>query len=169
MSDTARAVASRDNGRKSRGPRTAAGKARAVRNARRHGLTVPVLAVPGLAPEVCDLARKIEISVTGAALDARGHDLACRIAEAIIDLRRVRTAKLPLVAEVQADPKTAAKPLKALSRLDRYERRALARRRTAIHEFTAHLAPADPAVAQPDPRLAPPHPELPPSWPTHCG
>jgi hypothetical protein len=140
MTDTARALASRANGCKSRGPKTMAGKARAVRNARRHGLTVPVLKDPTLAPEVGDVARRIEISVTGGELDARGHDLACRIAEAIIDLRRVRTAKLPLATELQSDPKHAAKPLKQLARLERYERRAFARRKRAIREFLETMA-----------------------------
>jgi hypothetical protein len=138
MSDTgtARARASRANARRSTGPKTSAGKARARRNARRHGLTLPVLADPGLAPEVGDLAREIEKSVAGAEPDARRHALACRIAEALIDLRRVRAAKLPLVAALHAEPMNAA-PLAQLARLDRYERRALARRKAAIREFDA--------------------------------
>ncbi len=147
MSDTARALASRANGRKSAGPKTAAGKARAVRNARRHGLTVPVVKDPALAPDVGDLARKIEVSVVGAELDERRHDLACRIAEAMIDLRRVRTAKLLVIAALHADPKTATAPLRELARLDRYERRALARRKLAIRAFTAAALPSDDELA----------------------
>ena len=49
----------------------------------------------------------------------------------MIDLRRVRTAKLPLVAALHADPTNARRPLRELARLDRYERRALSRRDTA--------------------------------------
>jgi hypothetical protein len=135
--ETARARASRANGRKSQGPKSATGKARAKRNAHRHGLAVPVLVDETLAREVEDLARRIEVSVTGAALDAQGHALACRIAEAMIDLRRVRTVKLPLVAELAAAPRDAARPLKALARLDRYERLALSRRKSAAHAFDA--------------------------------
>ena len=138
-SESARARASRANARKSSGPRSAAGKARAKGNARRHGLAVSVLADETLAREVEDLARRIEISETGAALDAHGHALACRIAETLIDLCRVRTVKLPLVAELAADLRNAERPLKALARLDRYERLARSRRKAAVRAFSAAL------------------------------
>jgi hypothetical protein len=135
--DSARAQASRANGRKSGGPKSAAGKARAKMNARRHGLAVPLLADFAIVQEVRDLARRIEVSVTGAELDEHGHALACRIAATLIDLRRVRAAKLPLVAELAADLRNAARPLKALARLDRYERRTLSRRKATMREFDA--------------------------------
>jgi hypothetical protein len=87
------------------------------------------------------MARTLERSLAGRELDpqchAECHALACRVAEAMIDLRRVRTAKLPLVAALHADPANARRPLVELARLDRYERRALSRRDTAIYEFAA--------------------------------
>ena len=142
MTSPAKARANRRNAARSTGPKTAAGKAVVARNARRHGLSLPVLAEPGVPREVDAFARRIAVSVAGAPVDAARHALACRIVEAMVDLRRVRIAKLPLVAALHADPANARRPLVALARLDRYERRAFSRRATAVREFDAALRPA---------------------------
>ncbi len=150
MSRARRAYASRANGHRSKGPATPEGKARRLHSVRRHGLSLPVLNDSALSAEVEDVARKLAKSVTGAAVDSRRHELACRIAEAIIDLRRVRDAKLPLVADLQSDPTNSA-ALRELVRLDRYERRAFSRRKLAIREFcaasVAAMGPQQPAEA----------------------
>ena len=144
MTSARKAFANRANGRRGNAARSAAGKARQVEAARRHGLALPVLLDPALAPEVDALAREIAVSVVGRPVDETRHALACRIAEAMIDLHRVRRAKRPLSAALDADPGSAA-TLKALARLDRYERRALSRRKFASREFLAAIAGADPA------------------------
>jgi hypothetical protein len=157
MTSPAKLRANRRNARKSTGPRTAAGKARAARNARRHGLNLPVLADPTVTPEIESLARTIATSVTGQAVDgdtdaaagARGHRHACAVAELMIDLSRVRDAKQPVIAALHADPAATAGPLRELMRLDRYERRALWRRKCAIRAFIAAVAPARPAAHPP--------------------
>jgi hypothetical protein len=59
VSSEKRAAASRRNGRASRGPRTAAGRAKASRNALHHGLNVPVLADPHASADARALARRI--------------------------------------------------------------------------------------------------------------
>jgi hypothetical protein len=136
MTSPAKIRANRRNALRSAGPRSPVGKAMAARNARRHGLTLPVLDEPSLAREAVDLARRIETSQTGREADAAGHALAYRIAEAIIDFRRVRIAKLPLAAALDADPGDAGAMVR-LSRLDRYEVRAFARSKRAIRDFDA--------------------------------
>jgi len=133
--------------RASTGPKTAGGKAQVARNALRHGLSLPVLSDPAVAPEVVEWARTIAQSVVGQRLDGERHQLACRVAETFIDLRRVRTAKLPLVAEMDADIRNCAGPLKQLVRLDRYEGRALSRRKRAIRAFHEAVMPLRVAAA----------------------
>jgi len=141
MTSPAKIRANRRNALRSTGPKSPAGKAVAARNARRHGLTVPVLDEPSLVPEVVALARRIETSVRGYAADAAGHVLACRVAETMIDLARVRLAKAPFVAALDADPGDGA-TLAQLWRLDRYERCTRGRRARALEEFGAAAAAA---------------------------
>jgi hypothetical protein len=139
MTSPAKIRANRRNGRKSRGPTSRIGKLIAARNARRHGLTLPVLCDPALSREVDDLARTIETSLTGAAADELGHEYACRIAEAVFDARRVRQVKMRLVAALDADQGNGAL-LKRLASLDKYEGRAFSRRTTAVREFDTVMA-----------------------------
>jgi hypothetical protein len=140
MTSAAKIRANRRHALRSTRPRSFAGKARAARNPRRHGLTSPVLAEPSLAGEIVALAPRIETSLTAHEVDAAGHALACRIAEAVIDFDRVRRARLVLFAALDADPGDP-RALMRLSRLDRYERLAFARRERAVRAFDAAIFP----------------------------
>ncbi len=100
MTSDRKIKANRANARASTGPKTAQGRARAARNALRHGLSLPVYSDPALSEEVEALAREI----AGTDANAEIQELARRVAEAQIDLRRVRYARHQLLSRALSDP-----------------------------------------------------------------
>jgi hypothetical protein len=139
--------ANRFNARASTGPRSTCGRTRASQNARRHGLSVSLSGDPVLSRQVELLAR--EISGGRRVVDGRS----IRVAEAQIDLVRVRAAKQTVSQQLneiwavdsenadvgsgnsEAKLSDINRLMKQLLRIDRYERRALSRRRKAIRSY----------------------------------
>jgi hypothetical protein len=140
MTSLRQRYANRLNARASAGPRTAAGKARAAQNARKHGLRVPALRDPEKTRNIAELARKL----AGPTADAQRFEAACRLVAAQIDLLDIREARLPLLARALED--RAA--VKCLATLDRYESDARSLRKSAGRKLAAARAAASPGSGE---------------------
>jgi hypothetical protein len=127
MTSARKIEANRRNALRSTGPRTAAGKTRAAQNARRHGLNLPAGGDPAWSDEIKALAR----SIAGEDAQPERYELACRIAEAQIDVVRARRARRELLPAAVGEPDG----IKRLAAFDFYERLALSRRKFAIRDF----------------------------------
>ena len=99
MSSQAQVAANRQNGRRSRGPRTAAGKLSASRNARRHGLAAINRHNPACFPEIERIARAYCEGDTDPLL----FEAALMIAENDVILMAVHTERLAAIARMR-DP-----------------------------------------------------------------
>jgi hypothetical protein len=158
VSTASKISANRSNARASTGPRTAQGRAHSARNARRHGLSLPVLADPGLSEEVEALA----IEIAGPSATSETLELARRIAEAQIDLRRVRSARHDLVSSALCDrdyESPAAKRKKAKLAV------AAAKFRARL-ELSPHLRPVISRLFSGLESSVPPSPERPQKFAT---
>jgi hypothetical protein len=161
MTSKRKLAANRRNAANSTGPNTVDGKARASRNAYKHGLAVRFLNDPAISAKVEQLARSI------AGKRSQPYELmqARIIAEAELDVIRVRAIRATIInsaaeslsaqslaEEAAPEPHTVAalpvsqlqsedvlhgllRTLPQVEKLERYERRALSRRRQAVRQM----------------------------------
>ena len=135
MRTTPRATANRRNAKLSTGPKSSAGKTRAAQNAVRHSLAIPVTNLPELKTAADRLSTVLADSFPAA-------EEAARVAEAQVDVTRVRRVRSALLAQAfgildgkGAHPGIALSDIvRDLERIDRYER--LSRRKFAIRVLT---------------------------------
>lgn len=99
MTSAKKVAANRINGRKSRGPRTGAGKARASRNARRHGLA----AVNNKDPAMAGRVKQMVDAICQGDDDPLLREQAVAIAESQLWLDCVKAEKLALIERLR-DP-----------------------------------------------------------------
>ena len=120
MASQRQIAANRRNARKSTGPRSGAGRKRASRNAYRHGLTLNITSA-AFAKQLDKLVREI----AGDSKDAIVLERARAIAQAELDLARVRRAKVALIERASAfgelDPPqlTVTQMIRLLNAFDR--------------------------------------------------
>jgi hypothetical protein len=163
MTSQRKIEANRRNARLSTGPRSLSGKARSARNARQHGLAVPIWSDPLLTQNAESLAR----AIAGPEASPRLMAAARRVAEAQTTVAQVRryvveaiapgydrlsffpqhgrvtvrppTRKVLELLHGPPCPEKLAVVLKDVSKdaeaIDRYERRALSHLKFAIRDF----------------------------------
>ena len=139
MTSPAKIAANRRNARRSTGPRSAAGKARARRNAFRHGLATPASLDHAAMDRIDNLVDALTIDVHS----QLQFQLATVAAEAQAEIERVRQTKVNLVIRASAHLRDEGGRLlsaneraalafagktEILIACERYERRAISRR-----------------------------------------
>jgi hypothetical protein len=160
MSSNKQIEANRRNAKKSTGARTAIGSAVSSRNARKHALTTVSHHNPLFAPQIEAMAR----AICSGTSNPRLWQEALTIGECTIVLRCVRAERIALIerllgsamisrrwrvwraeaVECESKPSSPRDELEAmclgrpgLDRLERYERRALSRRKRAVETLIA--------------------------------
>jgi hypothetical protein len=132
MTSERKIAANRNNAKKSTGPRSEGGRSVSRRNALRHGLAVSIGNDSAFGSDVEDLA-KVLSSASGL---QRVSGVAREAAEAQLDLSRIRKIRDCVYETIYFVDGAASDRLAELNdklaKLERYERRAVSRRKRAL-------------------------------------
>jgi hypothetical protein len=130
MASDKKVMANQNNAKASCGPRSSAGKRRSSRNAVRHGLAVDVESDPAWGDAIDVLTNIFCLE-----RDGRYPELCREAARSATDLQRIRQAHARLLNKSRnlcAAEASYSDLNSALVKIDRYERRALSRRKRAF-------------------------------------
>lgn len=131
MASDKKVTANRKNAKASTGPRSGAGKRRSSRNAVQHGLAVTIESDPGWQDGV-EILAKVFCSTMG---DPRDPVRCLEASRAAIDLLRIRQIRSNILRKLSANRGADdyySDLNGVLAKLDRYERRAISRRKRAF-------------------------------------
>jgi len=123
-------AANRANAKRSTGPKTKRGRHASSRNALRHGLSCPLPMDETVSIDVDNLVRMLVHEGT----DDDQAAAARQVAQAQVDLSRVRMARVRLMASLDL-VRCNVSELRRLMVIDRYERIARAKRRMAANKL----------------------------------
>jgi hypothetical protein len=126
MASEKQIAANRANAQKSTGPKTVAGRLKSSRNAFRHGLSLPLQLDMETSAKIGAIAQVL----TGEQADAEQLTAATEVAQAQLDLLRIRAVRTKLMSEV-GQASDNFEHLRRLAALDHYERLAFTQRRRA--------------------------------------
>jgi aromatic ring-opening dioxygenase LigB subunit len=126
----------RRNAKKSTGPKTTAGKARASQNALRHGLAIPIEFLPKL------IERREQISQSILDHEELSEDIARDLADALLTLERVNSVRDAAIVYTSASGQTlpsvfiTPSSLKTYKSTLRYESEARAKLRRVLRRIS---------------------------------
>jgi hypothetical protein len=145
MSSERQLLANRANARRSTGARTRQGKARARRNALRHGLAASTLKNSAISADV----ERLATIIAGDDANPSKFEQASIIAETELTLVKIRAIRAGLINDHASDLALELPPGQALQtepaflqvmpvllKLGRYERRAFSRRKRAMRDYS---------------------------------
>jgi hypothetical protein len=132
MTSERKTISNRRNAQKSTGPRSELGRLRSRRNALRHGLAIAIGSDPSFSEKIESLAKTLASGRGGQIVE----EFARQVAEAHLDLVRIRQLKAERLAAVFRNPEARLEDYSELdenlAQLERYERRAFSRRKRAL-------------------------------------